>query len=180
MVSGRHCQKYFTNINIKPAWPQLLAFEKQYQESLRRLVSVIRLLKHFASHAPSQTCAAMCVGPDKSLRMFSVAGKRLRDGHESFRERFWAHGVTKAPKRPTSKKANSIRSTGISIIAQQRARNAALYSIRRPTNKVPDLSNVDTPPQGKALKRSMAHKQTIVKVPKLSLDNSQGKAGQRN
>lgn len=148
------------SISIKPSWPRMLEFEKRNKESLQRLVSAFRLLKHYASVSPNQACAAIKVDTNKSLRIFSLDDfykKHAGEIHDGFWRRFWASatpvaspqdGTTttlenggiisrvftqKGAKRPKASRPNLGRQLqDASIVDQQRARNAALFQFKTP------------------------------------------------
>lgn len=141
---------------------------------MRKLVPVIRLLKHYASTASNQSCAAVYTGRERTLRMYEYWSRHASDSCQGFqsyrglRTTFWkAPGVLQVaekakvmsptkttkktafatPKRKKEKKKTASSTAPSrtspkdrSIVQQQRARNAALYTVKEPPPSESELS----------------------------------------
>lgn len=91
-VRGSHMDEKFTQVNVIYYGSSFRAFETDNQNSLQRLVSLIRQLKHCAINATNQSCVVICNKTIKplALRVFDHEQTPPSSLPQNLRSHFWS------------------------------------------------------------------------------------------
>ncbi|KAJ4386863.1 hypothetical protein N0V93_009761 [Gnomoniopsis smithogilvyi] len=89
LIESLHQANIFTNVKVTHCAAQLLAYEKDHQTTLQKLVTAIKILTHFTSRAPNRHGIAVCTKAPRTLRVFEAADRPDSPVPLGLQRRFW-------------------------------------------------------------------------------------------